>query len=97
MNGKSTISASTTLSGFGGAIARKFVPVELNPRLTNPSAIRFFNRSLSATLVIQPTSLASGVLAINHIPASNLAPINPHNRLLLCPDIFILEITAWPT
>ena len=59
----------------------------------------FPSRSLWVALVIQPTSLASSSIVVSRIPAASGVPeteINPHKRLLVCPDIFILEITSWP-
>src|SRR5215831_828421 len=77
--------------------ASKFVAGLLNPRFTYPSAISFPSRWLRVALVIQPASFpdADGVTSFMAGWSGVLiSEINPHNRLLVCPDIFIREITS---
>ena len=79
--------------------ASKFMPGLLNPRFTYPSAISFPSRWLRVALVIQPTSFpgAEGATSlIAGLSAALFSEVNPHNLLLVCPDILIREITSCP-
>src|SRR6266480_2218031 len=95
-NGSETISTGIAASGES---AFKFVAELLKPRFTYPSAISFPSRWLRVTLVIQPDSFPDPEGATSFIPGWSgvlFGEINPHNRLLVCPDILIREITSWP-
>src|SRR5262245_18027559 len=79
--------------------AFKFAPGLLKPRFTYPRAISFRSCWLRVALVIQPASFPDAEGATSVIPGCSgllFSEINPHNRLLVCPDILIREITSWP-
>src|SRR4029077_1762449 len=97
-NGSETTSTGIAPTGSSER-ASKFVAGSLKPRFTYPSAISFPRQWLRVALVIQPTSFPDAKGATSFIPDSSgvlFSEINPHNRLLVCPDILIREITSWP-
>jgi hypothetical protein len=97
-NGNETTSTGIAPPGSSES-ASNFVAALLNPRFTYASAISFPSRVLRVVLVIQPASFPDAEGATSFIPrwsGVSLSEINPHNRLLVCPDIFIREITSWP-
>src|SRR4029077_3158596 len=97
-NGSETTSTGIAPTGPSESASR-FVAGLLKPRFTYPSAISFPSRWLRVALVIQPASFPDAEGATSFIPGWSgllFSEINPHNRLLVCPDILIREITSWP-
>ena len=97
-NGSETTSTGIAPTGSSESASR-FVAGLLKPRFTYPSAISFPSRWLRVALVIQPASFPDAEGATSFIPGWSgvlFSEINPHNRLLVCPDILIREITSWP-
>src|SRR5258708_11601270 len=97
-NGSETTSTGIAPTGSSESASR-FVAGLLKPRFTYPSAISFPSRWLRVALVIQPASFPDAEGTTSFIPGWSgvlFSEINPHNRLLVCPDILIREITSWP-
>src|SRR5215475_6438513 len=93
--------SETTSTGIAASdeSAFKLVPGLLKPRFTYPRAISFPSCWLRVALVIQPTSFpgAEGATSlIAGLSAALFSEVNPHNLLLVCPDILIREITSCP-
>ena len=93
-NGSETTSTGIPASGES---AFRFTAVLLKPRFTYPRAISFPRRALRVALVTHPASFPGAEEARSFIPGCSgelFTEINPHNRLLVCPDILIREITS---